>query len=237
MEMKEEPESACPHMRAQANAKGCSSKDAQTESVFLSTSAHMPLSRIQGANDENSTNALPDSRQISSIPRSKRDPDATKEEYWIYPSQSQFYEAMKRKSYNPHKDDMSVIVPVHNIINEMAWRRILEWESKYKESCGQPRLKQFMGKPDDPSPKSRLLSWFGYSTPFDRHDWVVDRCGQDVRYVLDFYQGQKALSADPTDKLSAMVSVHIDARPAFTDSLQNAWDCVEQYFKSIFTFK
>jgi hypothetical protein len=23
--------------------------------------------------------------------------------------------------------------------------------------------------------------------PFDRHDWVVDRCGQEVRYVIDFY--------------------------------------------------
>ncbi len=23
--------------------------------------------------------------------------------------------------------------------------------------------------------------------PFDRHDWFVDRCGEEVRYVIDFY--------------------------------------------------
>ena len=25
--------------------------------------------------------------------------------------------------------------------------------------------------------------------PFDRHDWLVDRCGRDVRYIIDFYDG------------------------------------------------
>jgi cytochrome c heme-lyase len=80
-----------------------------------------------------------------------------------------------------------------------------------------------MGKPDEPSPKARLLSWFGYSTPFDRHDWVVDRCGQDVRYVLDFYQGNQP-----------GVSVHIDARPAVTDSLQNALDYFGDFIRGIF---
>ena len=28
-----------------------------------------------------------------------------------------------------------------------------------------------------------------YELPFDRHDWVVDRDGKDVRYVIDFYKG------------------------------------------------
>jgi hypothetical protein len=27
----------------------------------------------------------------------------------------------------------------------------------------------------------------GGPEPFDRHDWVIDRCGQEVRYVIDFY--------------------------------------------------
>ena len=27
----------------------------------------------------------------------------------------------------------------------------------------------------------------GGQLPFDRHDWYVDRCGQEVRYVIDFY--------------------------------------------------
>lgn len=29
----------------------------------------------------------------------------------------------------------------------------------------------------------------GYELPFDRHDWIVDRCGKDVRYVIDYYDG------------------------------------------------
>jgi hypothetical protein len=27
----------------------------------------------------------------------------------------------------------------------------------------------------------------GRPLPFDRHDWYVDRCGKEVRYVIDFY--------------------------------------------------
>jgi hypothetical protein len=37
------------------------------------------------------------------------------------------------------------------------------------------------GRPQDYSPKARLLNLLGYRLPFDRHDWVVDRCGQEVR--------------------------------------------------------
>lgn len=32
-----------------------------------------------------------------------------------------------------------------------------------------------------------MKSWLGGPLPFDRHDWYVDRCGQEVRYVIDFY--------------------------------------------------
>lgn len=38
-----------------------------------------------------------------------------------------------------------------------------------------------MGRPNQLSPKARLLNLLGYKLPFDRHDWVVDRCGRDVR--------------------------------------------------------
>jgi len=24
-------------------------------------------------------------------------------------------------------------------------------------------------------------------TPFDRHDWWVNRCGKEVRYIIDYY--------------------------------------------------
>ena len=44
--------------------------------------------------------------------------------------------------------------------------------------------------------------------PFDRHDWHVDRCGEPVRYVVDFYDGAPSASH--------AVSIHIDARPELT---------------------
>lgn len=37
------------------------------------------------------------------------------------------------------------------------------------------------------SPLARMTHWLGSPLPFDRHDWYVDRCGKEVRYVIDFY--------------------------------------------------
>ncbi len=37
------------------------------------------------------------------------------------------------------------------------------------------------------SPLAWLRQALGGPAPFDRHDWVVDRCGREVRYVIDFY--------------------------------------------------
>lgn len=37
------------------------------------------------------------------------------------------------------------------------------------------------------SPLARVRSWMTSELPFDRHDWVIDRCGKEVRYVIDFY--------------------------------------------------
>jgi cytochrome c heme-lyase len=47
--------------------------------------------------------------------------------------------------------------------------------------------------------------------PFDRHDWVVDRCGKEVRYVIDYY-GQQPSSADDNEAV-----MFVDARPAVDD--------------------
>ena len=179
--------------------------------------------------------ALPDQRQVSSIPRTPTSDDPNAQvtsdgkpvvDRWVYPSQQQFYQAMKRKNHDPQANDMSVIVPLHNAINERAWNMILEWEEKYKQECGGVTLKKFMGKPGEPSPRALWNTWVrGLKEPFDRHDWVVDRCGKEVRYVLDFYQGKGAALG-----LGA-VSVYVDARPAL-DSFEAAWDRVTRWFKS-----
>lgn len=57
--------------------------------------------------------------------------------------------------------------------------------------------------------------------PFDRHDWVVDRDGKEVRYVIDFYSGQP----EPGRPLS----VYLDVRPAL-DSVEGALDRLRWQF-------
>eukprot|EP00955_Chlamydomonas_euryale_P068665 360194-Chlamydomonas_euryale.AAC.10 len=46
--------------------------------------------------------------------------------------------------------------------------------------CDAPKLKRFRGRPAEYSPKARLLNTLGFALPFDRHDWIVDRCGKEV---------------------------------------------------------
>lgn len=80
-------------------------------------------------------------REVSTIPRAvdvapterpannERDTGADKKTgNWIYPSEEMFFNAMKRKSYNPNEADMRTIVPIHNAVNERAWMEIKEWE-------------------------------------------------------------------------------------------------------------
>ena len=57
------------------------------------------------------------------------------------------------------------------------------------QECGNPALKHFGGKATQFSPRARFRSLLGYELPFDRHDWIVDRCGTDVRYIIDYYDG------------------------------------------------
>lgn len=54
----------------------------------------------------------------------------------------------------------------------------------------------------------------GYGLPFDRHDWIVDRCGKEVRYVIDYYDG---------GEINKQNFTILDVRPAF-DSLSAVWD-------------
>ena len=35
--------------------------------------------------------------------------------------------------------------------------------------------------------KAKFFNMIGIDLPFDRHDWTVDRCGTEVKYVIDYY--------------------------------------------------
>ena len=79
---------------------------------------------------------------------------------WVYPSEAQFYAAMERKNHNPNPEDMKTIVPIHNAVNEKAWKAVLEWEKgSGGEECGGVRLVTFLGTPGKWSPKSLVNRW------------------------------------------------------------------------------
>jgi cytochrome c heme-lyase len=132
------------------------------------------------------------------------------------------------------------IIPIHNAVNERAWALIKQWEGDSSARCGGPKLLSFRGLgagPDeepgllgglgayarlfDPrtclSPRARVRALGGYQAPFDRHDWVVERCdGEQVEYVIDFYQGKSKESGGPT---GSGLSFYLDVRPKL-----NSWE-------------
>ncbi|KAG6007579.1 hypothetical protein E4U21_005777 [Claviceps maximensis] len=111
---------------------------------------------------------------------------------WVYPSEKMFFDAMKRKGYDARVADMKTVVPIHNAVNERAWQQIVEWETPYlsQSSCQGPKLESFANKSDRMTPTARINTILGYTAPFDRHDWVIDRCGTRIDYVIDFYAGR-----------------------------------------------
>ncbi|KAK1924452.1 holocytochrome-c synthase [Papiliotrema laurentii] len=161
---------------------------------------------------------LSDEREISSIPRGKASSSdhigssegrGVEHEKWVYPSERQFYNAMQRKNHNPKAKDMKSVVPIHNAVNEKAWEEILMWEAGMGgEKCGGCRLLSFSGRPKDRTPKAWINVALGYTPPFDRHDWIIDRCGTQVRYVIDFYTGR----TDPNNPKN--MAFYLDVRPA-----------------------
>ncbi|RMY90310.1 hypothetical protein D0862_09992 [Hortaea werneckii] len=136
---------------------------------------------------------------------------------WIYPSQEMFFNAMKRKGHEAQAQDMSSIVPIHNAVNERAWAEIKRWEEgRGSEACGGPKLVSFSGDSKALTPKARWNSLVGYAAPFDRHDWVVDRCGKHVDYVIDFYSGKNEGLAGKS------LNFYLDVRPKL-----NTWEGVK----------
>ena len=142
--------------------------------------------------------------------------------YWEYPSEQQFYNALARKNKQVPAENVQAMVDIHNFLNDGSWQQILDWESKYHCECQDIRLNSFKGRPDDLSPKAWFYTTFmGGEKPFDRHDWYVDRCGKEVRYVIDYYGG------------STDTEFHVDVRPA-VDTPSAVFDRVRKWAGSLF---
>ncbi|GAA6030438.1 hypothetical protein JCM8097_009108 [Rhodosporidiobolus ruineniae] len=171
-----------------------------------------------------------------------------KEENWVYPSPASFYTALQRKDRNPQAKDMGVVVPIHNAVNERVWQQVLAWEReamglKEGEETGS-KLVSFVGRPQDVSPRARWKGLIGYTAPFDRHDWLVDRPvappsspssassspsspSQEpesirIRYVIDFYTGRGAgLLAPPPPSSSSSSGTGEDGKGVEANFMPN----------------
>lgn len=184
----------------------------------LDPSTNLPSENELQSPTAHSPELLPSTRTSSSIPR----PATT--ETWSYPSPRMFYNALLRKGYDTRPEDIQVMVQVHNFLNEQVWAEVLKWETKHRNICGEPKLKRFMGRPHELSPRARFFSlFFGTPRPFDRHDWTIDRCGSDVRYVIDYYSG-------PQNEEGVF---YCDVRPAL-DSFQAVVDRTEAFGENVF---
>ncbi|KAM7390847.1 hypothetical protein PAMA_008847 [Pampus argenteus] len=215
------PPPECPMHRAEA---GPAHQDRAYEFV------ECPMKAAVGMNDIDPSNMMPPPNQMPA-PDQPFDLSVSREEstiprhgtgkHWVYPSEQMFWNAMLRKGWRWRDDDlgakdMSNIINIHNRNNEQAWKEILKWEALHAGECPcGPALKRFGGKAKEYSPRARIRHWMGYELPFDRHDWIVDRCGKEVRYVIDYYDGE-------IDKDTYQFSI-LDVRPAF-DSLDAVWD-------------
>ncbi|KAI9888811.1 MAG: Cytochrome c1 heme lyase [Vezdaea aestivalis] len=152
-----------------------------------------PLSRL--AVPSASTHAAPANSEVET---------GSREGNWVYPSEAMFFAAMRRKNHDPKERDMKAVVPIHNAVNERVWKEIREWERGLGgEKCNGPHLSAFHGDATRLSPRARFNTLLGYTAPFDRHDWIVDRCGVQIEYIIDFYPG----------KGPAGLSFYLDVRP------------------------
>ncbi|SPQ24180.1 84d0c6ce-b007-4f87-845f-474e7ab8d718 [Thermothielavioides terrestris] len=207
----------------------------QPQSQQATDASQTPSPRSTVAAPPRAHPQLDETRVVSSIPRTadsgpsacpvnhEQETGASASGHWVYPSERQFFEAMRRKGYDAAAADMKTVVPIHNAVNERAWAEILKWEAPYVApaagagACAGPRLHSFAGRGTAAmSPKARINTLLGYTAPFDRHDWVVDRCGTRVEYVIDFYAGRKDGAG------AGKLNFYLDVRPKL-----NTWEGVK----------
>lgn len=106
--------------------KNCLPPKEGCDSDAIDSSNNMPKVSQQNPQPDQKMR-LDTEREISTIPRANSD-----DKLWVYPSEQMFFNAMRRKNWNPEEKDMSVVVPIHNAVNEMAWQKILEWERMHQ---------------------------------------------------------------------------------------------------------
>ena len=177
-------DSSCPIASPSNTTESSSSSTSQPSTLSkLNPLNYMP-SNLSQSRSANQKIALPTSRTTSSIPR------GDSETNWEYPSPQQMYNAMLRKGYDDTPEDaVESMVAVHNFLNEGAWAEIEGWEARFSkglshgwQACkrgeegfqetapqwkadSRPRLLRFMGRPEEMTPKARMISILGTVWP------------------------------------------------------------------------
>lgn len=208
-----EPVEECAVVRAPVRGAVTRSEPESIEcsSDEVDQSCETPASAVAGSAE------LSVDRVVSSIPRTTSDGN------WVYPLEKQFYNAMLRKKWEPEEEDMKTVVPLHNMVNEVAWNYILKWEEgRGGEKCGGVKLTSFKGDATKVTPRAAINHYlFGKELPFDRHDWKVNRCGEEIEYVIDFYTTKVEPGSDPKfyldvrPKLNTIAGVKLRVQRAF----------------------
>ncbi|KAG5460691.1 MAG: cytochrome c/c1 heme lyase-domain-containing protein [Olpidium bornovanus] len=161
--------------------------------------------------------SLPTERSVSSIPRGRLSPEETGKpqaegevrggeayglgDKWEYPSPQQFYNALKRKVSRATEQTaracVSLVAPGGFFCCPFSER--VRSSVKIERPSKVARLTL-------PHPDGRGIAGNASPRPFDRHDWVVDRCGRHVRYVIDYYSAPEEPGNAP--------AFYLDVRPA-----------------------
>ena len=223
MSISETDPSACSLTR---NAQGeCPYKETKSNinpHTFLPHSEYLNAVSIDGSSTSLSS-SLSTERESSTIPKTISSGDVN--ETWKYPSPRMFYHALLRKGYDTDPQDIDSMLFIHNQLNEGVWGHVLDWEKFMQPnltSVCPPLLKRFRGRPGELSPKAWLAHKFmGADKPFDRHDWIVDRCGKEIRYVIDYYENGVDDTGSPT--------MNVCVRPAL-DSFESLFYRLRRLF-------
>mmetsp|Transcript_4217 Transcript_4217/g.6051 ORF Transcript_4217/g.6051 Transcript_4217/m.6051 type:complete len:217 (+) Transcript_4217:190-840(+) len=150
---------------------GCPVKHDGTMNNPSSGSPQLPASLEEAARHAQTPRAdqkipLSTHRVVSTIPRADelRPADAKNKnvkhaphqpgegQRWVYPSEQQFYNAMRRKGWEADETTIPTVVQIHNAVNERGWSEVQRWERDLHGNEN-PRLVKFMGQPNDTPPR------------------------------------------------------------------------------------
>ncbi|KIM32512.1 hypothetical protein M408DRAFT_14793 [Serendipita vermifera MAFF 305830] len=123
--------------------------------------------------------------------------------------------AQKGKGYAT--EHLKEAIPGDRHAMEKAWEQVITWEAMHGGGmkCGGIKLISYAKFKKNRSPSAMWAVFWGHKPPYERQDWIIDRCGHINRYIIDFYKRPR----DPRDPTSPEDALVIYSRP----SIRN-WD-------------